>query len=206
MPPELQSVLGSAAMTPEQRHVVLGLALVPGSGRRSSPDDVLRCFGSSDGVKLGLCRRYRCRHRLVAERDSDDTEAALLVCNTFGFGPGHLPLPLGLASAEWHHSHEDVVWYLGNYQSPEVVEALIASTEWVPDYLDFDENRASARKAIWELGKQPGERARQALGGIARTATGLLQEDARKQLECSPAEKIGQSRYGPISSGVQESA
>lgn len=84
----------------------------------------------------------------VAERDSDDTEAALLVCNTFGFGPGHLPLLLGLASAEWHHSHEDVVWYLGNYQSPEVVEALIAATEWVPDYLDFDENRALARKAI----------------------------------------------------------
>lgn len=128
-------------MTPEQRQVVFGLVLVPGRGRRSSPDDVLRHFGSSDGMELGLALLSQA----VADSDSADVEAALLVCQTFGFGPSHLPLLLELASADWHCKHEDVVWYLGkNYQSPEVVEALIAATEWVPDYLGFDESRALA--------------------------------------------------------------
>jgi len=111
-------------------------------------------------------------------------EAALLVSESFGFRPGHLPLLLELAWMDWHCKHEDVVWYLGkNYQSPEVVEALIWATEWVPAYLDFDESRALARKAIWKLGKQPGERARVALEQVARSANGVLQEDARRQLE-----------------------
>jgi hypothetical protein len=141
---------------------------------------VLRCFGSSNGAELGLALL----RDAIADHDSADLEAALLVSETFGFRAGHLPLLLELASADWHYKHEDVVWYLGkNYQSPEVVEALISATEWVPEYLDFDENRALARKAIWELGKQPGERARAALEQIARSATGVLQEDARRQIE-----------------------
>jgi hypothetical protein len=167
------------SVTPEQRNVVLGLVLVPGRGRQSSPDDVLRCFGSSDGAGVGL----DLLRRAVADRDPADVEAALLVCQTFGFGPDHLPLLLELASANWHHKHEDVIWYLGSYHSPEVVDALIAATEWVPGYLDFDENRTLARKAIWELGKQPGGRAREALERIARSPTGILQEDAKRQLE-----------------------
>jgi hypothetical protein len=61
-----------------------------------------------------------------------------------------------LPIADWHHSHEDVVWHLGEYQGADVISALDHATRWVPDYLDFDENRALARKAIWELGKQPG--------------------------------------------------
>jgi hypothetical protein len=166
-------------MTPEQRNVVFGLVLVPGRDRRSSPEDVLRCFGASDGARLGL----DLLKEAVAKRVPDDVEAALLVSQTFGFGPDHLPLLLELVSATWHYKHEDVIWYLGGYQSPEVVEALIVATEWVPDYLDFDENRALARKAIWELGRQPGKRAHDALERIARSGSGVLQEDAKKQLE-----------------------
>ncbi|WP_073814917.1 hypothetical protein [Streptomyces sp. CB02261] len=34
---------------------------------------------------------------------------------------------------------------------------------WIPEYLDFDENRALAVKAIWALGAIPGTEAREAL-------------------------------------------
>jgi hypothetical protein len=87
--------------------------------------------------------------RAVAKRCTDDVEGALFVCSKFGFTPEHLPFLLELASADWHHSHEDVVWYLGDYQGPEVVNALIRATEWIPEYLDSDESRALARKAVW---------------------------------------------------------
>ena len=75
------------------------------------------------------------------------------MCNRFGFTPEHLPLLLELASAEWHHSHEDVVWYLGDYRGPVVVNALIRDGVDAR-YLGFDESRALARKAVWALGRQ----------------------------------------------------
>jgi hypothetical protein len=167
-------------MTPGQRKVIFGLVVVAGRERRCSPDDVLRYFGTSRGTDLGLTLLKQA----VADRDAADVQAALLVCQTFGFDQRHLPLLLELASADWHRSHEDVVCYLGkNYKGPDVVEALIGATQSVPDYLDYDEFRALARKAVWELGTQPGERARETLERIARSETGALREDAEKQLE-----------------------
>ena len=68
----------------------------------------------------------------------------------------HLDLLVQLASADWHHKHEDVVSALGQLRSPAAVEALYHAAWWVPDYLDFDESRALAVKAIWALGGTPG--------------------------------------------------
>jgi hypothetical protein len=41
-------------MTPEDRRVISSLVAVPGRGRRGSPEDVLRHFGSADGRALGF--------------------------------------------------------------------------------------------------------------------------------------------------------
>lgn len=166
-------------MTPEQKQVILGLMHIPNGPPTSKPEDVLRVFGATDGVTLGL----ELLAGAVERRDSEEVEYALLVCQTFGFAEGDLPLLLDLASADWHVKHEDVVWYLGGYQSPAVVDALYHATQWVPDYLAFDENRALARKAIWELGKQPGDKARQALKRLAHSKDELLSNEAKQQLE-----------------------
>ena len=166
-------------VTPEQRQVVFGLVHAPGRPPTSSGDDVLRAFDSRDGVSLGV----QLLADAIARKDSEDVEYALLVCTTFGFKVDHLPLLLDLTEATWHVSHENAVWYLGKYQTPAVVRALFRATQWIPDYLDFDDSRALARKAIWELGKQPGEEARQALEQLVRSDDALIRREAKHQLE-----------------------
>jgi hypothetical protein len=173
-------VLGSIQrVTPEQEQVILGLVHAPNRPPTTRPEDVLRCFNTEDGSALGLT--------LLSEaadhNDSDEVEFALLVCETFGFTSDHLPSLLVLAGADWHVSHENVVWYLGRFQSPEVVDALYRTTQWVPGYLDFDDNRALAKKAIRALGNQQTQKARDVLRQLADSDDELLRREARQQLE-----------------------
>jgi hypothetical protein len=165
-------------VTPEDRRVISSLAVVPGRGRRGSPEDVLRHFGTTDGRALGLCLL-----RDAADRqDGLDVEMALIVCATFGFTMDHLDLLVQLASADWHHKHEDVVSALGQLRSPAAVEALYHAAWWVPEYLDFDESRALAVKAIWALGGTPGAEAEQALERLLSAEGEVVREAARAQL------------------------
>ena len=91
-------------MTPGDRQVIYGLTFVPGRGRQSSPEDVLRHFGTTDGHALGL----RLLRDAVDRRDGTDADSALAVCGTFGITADHLGLLVQLASAYWHRRHEDV--------------------------------------------------------------------------------------------------
>jgi len=52
-----------------------------------------------------------------------------------------------------------------------------------PDYLDYDESRALARKAIWAIGKTPGPAAEQALVRLSRSEDDILREEAEHQLD-----------------------
>jgi len=52
----------------------------------------------------------------------------------------------------------------------------------VPPYLDFDESRALARKAIWALGAIPGPEARQALTWLMDAENSVVREGAEAQL------------------------
>ncbi|MBB2749926.1 UNVERIFIED_ORG: HEAT repeat protein [Rhizobium aethiopicum] len=61
-------------------------------------------------------------------------------------------LLLQLLQEGWHFKHEDVVSALADLKAPEAVEALYKVTYWVPSYLEFDDARALAVKAIWALG------------------------------------------------------
>jgi hypothetical protein len=169
---------GAGWMTPEDRRVISSLVAVPGRGRRGSPEEVLRHFGSADGRALGL----RLLRDAVERQDGMDVEMALIVCATFGFTMDHLgPLVL-LASADWHHKHEDVVSALGRLRSPTAVEALYHAAWWVPDYLDFDESRALAVKAIWALGGTPGREAEHALNRLLSAEGEAVRDAARTQL------------------------
>jgi hypothetical protein len=146
-------------VTPEDRQVIYGLVFVPGRGRKGSPEAVLRHFGTADGHALGLSLLGDAVNR----NDGDDVEAALIVCFVFGMTLNHLELLVLLASADWHCRHEDVASSLDGLRTPGAVDALYHLTQWVPDYLAWDEDRELARKAVWGLAKTPGPEAQQAL-------------------------------------------
>jgi hypothetical protein len=166
-------------MTPEERLLVLSLVVVPGRQHEDHREDVLRHFGASDGRMLGLALL----NDAIRRKDAVDVEMALVVSNTFGFTSGHLQSLVVLSSAGWHQKHEDVVSALGELRDPAGVDALYEVTQWIPDYLEFDESRALARKAIWALGKTPGEQATGALGRLVSSDDEIVQEEAARQLK-----------------------
>jgi hypothetical protein len=164
----------------ERDEVIMSLGFVPGRGRKGSPEDVLRYFGVTDGPRLGLDLLRNALQR----RDGRDVEMALLVCFTFGFTPDHLQPLLELSFADWHTRHEDVVSALQDLNTPAAVPAFVHATRWIPTYLDWDDNRALAKKAIHALGKAPGLEAEQALMQlIVDYDDEVLRETARRVLK-----------------------
>lgn len=166
-------------MTPEERLLVLSLVVVPGRQHEDRREDILRHFGTSDGRMLGLTLLKDA----ISRKDAEDVEMALVVSAAFGFTGGHLQPLVLLTSAGWHQKHEDVVSALGELRDTAAVDALYNMTQWVPDYLDFDESRALARKAIWALGKMPGDSATETLGRLADSDDEIVQEEAVRQLK-----------------------
>ncbi len=75
-----------------------------------------------------------------------------------------------LLESDWHILHETAAFALGRVGDA-AVPALVRAAREVPDYLEFDESRALAGKAIHSLGKIPGPEAEAALDDL------LLHED-----------------------------
>jgi HEAT repeats len=163
----------------QQRDLVLSLVIVPGRGRRSSPAEVLGRFGTADGPALGL----KLLRDAIERHDGTGVETGLIVGFTYGLTADHLEPLLELSSADWHQRHEDVVIALRDLHTPAAVTAFVHATRWIPAYLDFDESRALARKAIHALGETPGPEARQALTELAGSDDEILRETARRVLE-----------------------
>jgi hypothetical protein len=161
-------------MTAEERKLVLALA----SQGLPQAEFLSRFRGSSDGRRL-------CGDLLaeaIQSKVADDVECALIVGYIFGFTDDHLEPLLKLVSAPWHFKHEDVVTALGQLKSPKAVEGLYAATQWIPEYLDFDESRALAVKAIWALGRINGPDADAALSKLANDTDPILAESATEQV------------------------
>jgi hypothetical protein len=165
-------------LTPEDRRVILSLVVVPARGAAGPPEAVLRHFGTTDGRALGLSLL----NDAVDRHDSMDLEMALIVCFTFGFTMDHLDMLVQLATADWHCKHEDVVSALARLQAPAAVDVLYHAAWWIPEYLDFDESRALAIKAVWALGGTPGFEAEQALMRLVTAGDEIVREAAKTQL------------------------
>ncbi|MGP4101387.1 HEAT repeat domain-containing protein [Nonomuraea sp. KM90] len=175
----MTGIQGDREMTPDQREAILGLVIAPGRPPKVTPDEVLGRFGTSDGTGLGLSLL----RDAVERKDGTDVELALIVCFTFGLTAEHLHALMELCRTDWHQSHEDAVLALDRLRSPDAVDALVRATEWVPDYLDYDESRALAAKAIWALGKTPGTQADLALERLTASKDTILREAAEAQLK-----------------------
>lgn len=167
-------------MTPEDEKVILGLVYSPANPTRvGSPEEVLRHFGASDGRQLGL----KLLKEAIESRYADGVELALIVSNEFGITMDYLDMLLQLCAADWHHMHEDVVSLLGQLRTSTAVDALYRAAVWIPDYLDYDDNRALARKAIWALGGTPGPEAEAALVRLRDSDSEIVRKGAEAQLE-----------------------
>ncbi|MFJ8650689.1 HEAT repeat domain-containing protein [Streptomyces sp. NPDC093546] len=166
-------------MTPEEQDLVMGLVFVPGKGRTHTLDEVLAHFGESDGGSLAL----RLLQDAMERQDADDVEMALIVHAAADASVEEFLEPLTeLFPADWHREYEDIVSMLGTLRSPKTVPTLVLATRWVPEYLDWDENRALAVKAIWALGAISGSEAREALEGLRDDENEIIRENALKQL------------------------
>lgn len=70
---------------------------------------------------------------------------------------------------------------LGRLRSPAAVDVLYGAARWIPDYLEFDESRALAVKAIWALGSTPGPEAERALKQLLSADNEIVREEASAQ-------------------------
>ncbi len=161
-------------MTTEERGLVMALA----TQGLSKADFMTRFRGSTDGQQL--CGALLTE--AIQTEAADDVECSLIVGYTFGFTDEHLEPLLELASAPWHFMHEDAVTALGQLKSPKAVAGLHAATRWIPEYLDFDESRALAVKAIWALGRIKGPEADAALNELRNDSDPILAESAAEQM------------------------
>lgn len=168
------------AMTDEQHKLCRALIIFPNGQRRISKDDFRRRFPSAL-ARGKLAPKWL--EGAYARRSDDDLSCALLIGFVFGFVPGHRPLLQRLIDEDWHTSHEDVVSALVDLRATDNVEALFRATQWVPNYLDFDENRALAVKAIWGLGAIPGVEAEAKLEILAHAENDILRTNAINQLK-----------------------
>lgn len=167
-------------MTPEQRQLCRDLLIDPAGRREISKEKFLLHFPSA--VRDGRLARELVDQADMAQ-NAEDLQCALIVGFAFQFSPEIRDVLVRLLNANWHHSHEDIVTALEIWQSPDTVDALYRITQWIPKYLEFDENRALAIKAIWALGKVPGADAQKRLEELARSDEPLLQKCAVKQLK-----------------------
>lgn len=166
-------------ITPEGYELIFSLVLVPGRPYEGDPAAILRHFGTQDGRALGL----RLLRDAIAAKNADETEAALIVCGQFGLDEEHLDLLVGLVYADWHFQHEDVVTMIDSLCRAEAVDALEHAASWVPDYLDFDENRALAVKALWALGRIDAPKAEDALRRLSSSDNEVVRKEAMAQLD-----------------------
>lgn len=167
------------AMTPEEQDLIMGLVFVPGRGRTRTIDEVLAHFGESDGGALAL----RLLRDAMERRDADDIAWALVIMRAADAPAEEFLEPMTeLFPAEWHRDHEDIVSTLGELRSLKTLPTLVLATHWVPEHLDWDENRALAVKAIWALGAIPGAQAREALEVLRDDENEIIRENAVKQL------------------------
>ncbi len=168
-------------MTPEQRKLSQSLIVSPlVGGRQISKEAFLRQFPSAVDEKM---LSFALLEKSYRDRNAEDLQCALIIGYAFGFSSKHEDILCLLISADWHFSHEDIVSALVNMHSPKSIDALYQATQWIPAYLDFDESRALAVKAIWALGGIAGVAAEHKLIKISKSSDSILRENAENQLQ-----------------------
>jgi hypothetical protein len=166
-------------MNSQQEDLIMRLTGVLQPEKKISREEFLRQWGAHDGHALGL----ELLRDAIERQDGRDADLAMIVCSIFGYTSDHLELLLELVPSRWHQKHEDAVFELAKLRDPASIDVLFLAAKWVPDYLDFDESRALARKAVRGLVDIPGKQAEDALMRLLDTDDALVRGEAKKMLE-----------------------
>lgn len=166
-------------MSSNDEEVILKLVRSPWEPvPRITRAELLDHFQTRDGKALGL----RLLNESVGERYADGVELSFIVAKQFGIDDDYFDQLTKLAYADWHHKHEDIATNLGKLRRPDTVDSLHHLAVWVPDYLDFDESRALARKAVRALQVTPGEEAVETLRELCTSPDTLVAGFAERAL------------------------
>ena len=170
-------------LTRDQEHLLVEAAMGSDRDRLAVREKLLASLGLSAGAPAQVFAREYIE-RAVESRNADDFEWGLTLAFHFGFAPELKPLLREQIDQTWHKRHEDLVQALDwEFQDPENAPAFYRATQFVPDYLEFDETRALAVKAIWGLGNIGGEEATAMLQQLAASDIEPIRDNARKQLK-----------------------
>ena len=182
------------------------LAYGPWGERQIEPSRFLARFRGGRGDPQQLIRELL--DEAISSKSEDQVDAALLVGSTFGFHKSHLEPLVILSGVPWHKSHEDVVSALQEIGTGDCVESLTHLAQWIPSYLQFDEYRALASKAVWALSKIGSGKARDALSKIAESESGYISALAKEKLGADPQdlvlEMLGRAVSGKSAEEVEE--
>ena len=116
------------------------------------------------------------------QKSAIDVECGLWIGFQFGFTADYFDILCRLSDAEWHMRHEDVVSALGGLRDARAVEALYRASLKVHLYLDYDDSRALAVKAIWALSGLRDPAADEKLRLLAQSDVPIVKENASDQL------------------------
>lgn len=158
--------------------------------KRISQEEFLRNFRPSEKnhrkLTLDLLEEaYR-------DKKSDDVEFALMFGGVFsGFFSEHLDVLCRLSEADWHHSHEDIVTDLDRLRDKRAIDILYHAALKRHKYLDYDDARALAVKAIWALRNLNDPSADEKLKLLTTNEDEIVREKAAKRL-------LSRSNMGPM--------
>lgn len=166
-------------MKEEERQACQALIIHTDGARRVSKEAFARQH--PDLLKNERLSSQVLREACISKNDLD-LSCALLIGFTFGFCVEQLDILSDLVDAEWHKNHEDVVSALDALRTEDAIPALYRASQFVPKYLEFDESRALASKAIWAIGRLPGRMPEKMLKNMSISKDPIVRDAALNQL------------------------
>lgn len=121
--------------------------------------------------------------KAVEQRDPDEFEDAFSACLTTGKSDGLCKLLSKVLLEDWHFRHEDVASEIQQLKCECAVQALEQRASSNPEYLEWDENHALARKCTWALADIGTTEARDALARLAKSDIPVIRGFAQKRLD-----------------------
>jgi len=143
--------------------------------RMISKGEFLRQFprGTSNG---NLTRSIL--EEAIYAKNAEDLNCAMIIGFHFDFDRSYAQLLCDLIETDWHYSHEDLVSAIEKLQITTCISALYHATQWVPEYLEYDDSRALAVKAIWALWKLRTEESMRMLENISLSKDRIVRDTA----------------------------
>jgi hypothetical protein len=121
--------------------------------------------------------------KAVEQKDPDKFEEALSACFPMRHCEGLCELLADVLVADWHFRHEDVAHAIQDLKCASAVKALERRASSNPNYLEWDENHALARKCTWALADIGTDDAEQALQRLSKSDILVVRGFAQKRID-----------------------